>query len=313
MKKYLLLALLFFMFAGSAQASDFSVGIYPPILQIDANVPVAIRKDITVVNASEDSVTLDVVFKPFQQGPYQNGQVSYIPITSVRPDKDIFQKIQLLDENDNPVTSVTLGPKQKRSYTLHIGLPKDEPPGDYYFSVLFLSQDQVASANGSAIHAGIGANVLLSVGPKDLTTGFLDEFSAPWFVQTGPVPFIVSITNTSRHFISPTGEIYIRNMFGQLVGKVDLLSVNILEQSSRFIPSKDSPANAPRPLAIWPEKVLFGPYKANIVIALSDQGPIINKSIYFFAMPIQYIIGFFVVIIILSIIAARVKMRMRQN
>lgn len=290
--------------------ADFSLGVYPPILQIQADVPTAIKKEVTIVNASENPQDVSIVFKQFVQSPYNNGQISYpAQPETPRPDKDIFQKIQILDE-DAPIDSVTLAPKQKKVLTLHIGLPKDEPPGDYYFSILFISHDRLTKTqNGSAINAGIATNVLLSIGPKDQTTGFLEEFSSPWFFQTGPIPFTVSVANTSRHFIAPTGQILIRNMFNQLIGKVDLLPVNILSQTSRFIPSKDGglPKSGTHPLAYWNEKVLFGPYRANIVISLSDQGPLFTRTIYFFVMPLQYIIGFFLTVTIVSVIIMRVR------
>src|SRR5579883_2946027 len=136
-RKQLILIILFagiFLTLAYPTHADFRIGIFPPIFQIDANTPVAIRKDITVVNAGDDTANLDIAWRMFEQGPYNNGQVQYIADKQIQQDKDIFQKIQLMDENDNPVTSITLGPKQKKTFTIHIGLPKDEPGADYYFS-----------------------------------------------------------------------------------------------------------------------------------------------------------------------------------
>src|SRR5258706_6823604 len=168
----LLLAISYMLYAGKIQADEFSLGVYPPIIQIQADVPVGIKKDITVVNASDNPQEVSIVLRQFTSSPYNNGQVSYLPDYAVpHPDKDIVQKIQILDGNE-PANSLTLAPKQKKVVTLRIGLPKDEPPGDYYFSVLFVSSSQVSTIqNGSTINAGIASNILLSIGPKDPTTG----------------------------------------------------------------------------------------------------------------------------------------------
>lgn len=320
----LLLAISYMLYAKKSAYADFSLGIYPPIIQIQATVPVGIKKDFTVVNAGETPRDVSVVLRQFTTSPYNAGQVSYLPDYTVpHPDKDIFQKIQIVD-GEEPVDTLILAPKQKKTLTLRIGLPKNEPAGDYYFSILFLSTDGANTThNGSTINAGIATNVLLSIGPKDQTTGFLDEFSSPWFLQTGPVPFTVSVANTSNHFITPNGQILIRNMFGQLVGKVDLLPVNILEQTSRFIPSKDqigkstisnqslgSPQN--KPVGLWGEKVLFGPYSAHIIISLSDQGPLFTRTIYFFAMPWEYLVGAAVAVLLIWIVVERVRKRIRS-
>lgn len=296
-----------------AYAGDFSLGVYPPILQIQATTPAIISKDITVVNASKDEENVSIVLRPFEASGSNNGQVLYLPVgIKMSPDNDIFKKVQILD-GDNPITQISLAPQAKKTLTLRIGLPKDEPGADYYFSILFISSDSIAqTTNGSHITAGIGANVLLSIAPKDATAGLLDDFSTPWFAQTGPIPFTVSITNLSRHFISPTGQILVRNMFGQLVGKVDLLSVNVLGNATRFIPSKENETINNHPVALWNEKVLFGPYRANIVVSLSDEGPILTKTIYFFVMPWEYIIGFFFVLLVLAIVIERVTKRVRS-
>ncbi|HSD98776.1 MAG TPA: hypothetical protein VLB73_03715 [Patescibacteria group bacterium] len=299
------------LFPANAFAADFALGVYPPILQIQATAPTIISKDITVVNASQDTENVSVTLRPFTASGTNNGQVLYLPVgTKMLPDKDIFQKVQILD-GDTPISSLSLAPKQKKTLTLRIGLPKDEPGADYYFSVLFVSTDSVnQDANGSHITAGIAANILLSIAPKDETTGLLNEFTTPWFAQTAPIPFTVSITNTSRHFITPTGQILIRNMFGQLVGKVDLLSVNVLGNSTRFLTSKENAVDNNHPVALWNKNVLFGPYRANIIVSLSPEGPLFTKTIYFFVMPWEYLLGFFLAVVILLIVIERVRHKM---
>jgi len=300
-----------------ASAKDFSLGIYPPIFQIVVTPPVAIKKDFTIVNASENPQDVKIIFKPFRQGPYSNGQPQYTDTDTINGvDKNILEKIQILD-GENPVTNLTLSPKQKKDLTMHIGLPKEEESSDYYFSIIFISNNPNTPSNtGSTLISGIAMNVLLSISPTKSTTGFLQEFSSPWFIQTGPVPFTVSIANTSNHYISPTGHILIRNMFGQLIGNQDLLPVNILANSTRFIPSKGNPVSRDlitHAVVLWNEKALFGPYRANIVVSLSENGPIFTKSIYFFAMPISYIIGGLLAVIIISIVVGKVRRKIRSN
>ncbi len=294
----------------TTNAVDFSLGVYPPIIQIQADAPSVITKDLTLVNASDSQMSVALQLRMFTQTTDNNGQVSY-STNQPYPDRALFQKVQLLD-NGNPIGGITLAPKQKKTLTLRIALPQGEQPADYYFSLLFLSNAPVASTtNGSQINAGIAANVLLSIGPKGPTTGFLNEFSAPHLVQTGPIPFTVSVNNTSDHYITPTGQIIIHNMFGQLIGKVALLPVNILQHSSRYIPSKGE-EHAAHPVVLWNEKVLFGLYQARLSIALSREGPLFTKTIYFFAMPISYLIGFIVTIFLVVIIILRVREKMHE-
>lgn len=315
MKKYIIILLSIAFLSCSTHkmyADDFAVGVYPPILQIQATVPTIITKNMTIVNASDHTENVQIVLRQFQQTRTNSGQITYLPATQKpSPDADLFKRVQILDEG-NPVNTLSLAPKQKKTISLRIGLPKDEPGADYYFSLIFLSASQVTQTiNGSHIAAGIATNVLLSIGPKDATSGFLDSFTTPWFTTSGPIPFTVLVSNTSRHFVNPTGQILIRNMFGQLIGKTDILPVNVLGNSSRFMISKGDQILT-HPVVLWNEKALFGPYRANIIISLSSEGPILTKTIYFFVMPIQYIIGFFLVATLAVIIFERVRHRMQQ-
>lgn len=297
--------------------ADISLGVYPPIIQIDATPPTSIKEPLFLQNLSDSPVTVTLSFRPFTQTDAQNGQVRYLSPSDVfGADAHIFQKIQVLDEDNQPRTSIDLAPQQQKTLTLHIGLPKDEPPSDYYFSIVYTSNPsagsgQVAEQSGSGMQAGVATNVLLSIGPKSKTTGFLEEYSAPWFVQTAPIPFTVKVNNLSNHFVNPRGQILIRNMFGQLVGKVDLLPVNVLGGTSRYIPGNTTSSGLTK--AIWDERFLLGVYRANIVISLSPEGPIFTKAIYFVAMPFSYMIGIGIAILLITMIIVRVTKRLSAN
>ncbi|HXS15357.1 MAG TPA: hypothetical protein VN711_04460 [Candidatus Saccharimonadales bacterium] len=295
--------------ASPAFAQTLSLGIYPPIIQVTTTPPSAMKQTITIVNEADTPTSVAISVLPFTQSGEKNGQVKYLlPSQTFGSDPHIFDKIQLL-EGDQPVTALDLAPKQKKNLTLHIGLPKDEPPGDYYFSIVFSTTGgSTISQDGAVLTGAVATNVLLSIGPTDKTTGTLDEFSAPWFVENGPIPFKVLANNLSHHFIAPTGEILIKNMYGQLVGQVNLLPVNILEGTSRYIPST---SDSTLTTALWPEKVLLGPYKATLVISLSPSGPLFRRTIYFLALPWQYLLGFVIALFIMGIIIYRVRERLK--
>ncbi len=300
-------------------AQGVSLGIFPPILQIQATPPTDVKSKILIENSGDNPVDLTIGLKPFTASDKENGEVSYLSDYSLA-DPFIFDKMQILD-GDTSVDSITLAPGQKKELTLEIALPQGEPLGDYYFSIIFMSANTpLPSSNISGATAGIATNVLLSIGPKGPTQGAIEQFSAPLFKAHGPVPFTVRIRNTSDHFITTKGDIVIKNMFGQNVGKVDLLPVNILSQSVRSIPDslQNPQANPPSSLksyflslksaaAVWPETFLFGPYTATLTIALSDQGPLFKRSIMFYAFPTETLLGVLIIVLIVTIIIIRVK------
>ena len=217
-----------------------------------------------------------------------------------------------------------MAPKQKKDLALTIEIPKDEVKGEYYLSLTFTSNNQNAiTSNSSSATAGIASNILLSVGPIGETKGYVEDFSTAPLIFQGPVPFTVKIKNNSDHYITPKGDITIQNMFGQTIGKVTLLPVNILSNATRRFPdSIQADINSQNyqkikalidknefPVAVWPDKFLLGPYTANLTITLSDSGPLYKKSIIFFAFPAEYLLGILVIIIIILFIILRIKQK----
>jgi len=314
-----------FLFLGSqvAHAQTVDFGVYPPVFQIQAAPPSSIKIPFSIENFIDSSVDLTISLKPFTAAPSENGTVSFVNDLSSYPDPSLLQKIQVLD-NDAPIQSLTVAPKQKKDLNLSIEIPKDEAKGEYYISLLFTSSNQNDLGNSSShTTISIGSNILLSVGPFGDTKGYIEDFSAPPFISKGPVPFTVKVKNASDHYITPKGDIIISNLFGQTVGKVDLLPVNILSDTVRRIPdSAQSDANSKdyariktvvdnntHPVAIWPEKFLIGPYTATITIALSNSGPLYKKTIIFFAFPVEYLLAILITILLIFFIALRVKQK----
>ncbi len=294
--KIFLFTILYFIFAiRDANAQALSVSIDPPIIQIDAKAPAIIDSGLTIQNESDQSITYTIFLMPFNASGLKSGEVEF--------DKSLLPKYQSLfmavqiSEGDRVLSEVKLAPRQKKELNLRISLAKGEVPKDYYFSVLFISEESKNSQNQSFTGArpGIGTNVLLSVGPKGKTQGYIGEFSAPKFVTKGPVEFELNIVNESKHFVTIKGNILIKNIFGQTVGKADLLPVNILAESERI--------STP----VWNEKFLLGIYTADLTVALSEDGPLLKKSLIFLAFPLELVFGILIALALVIGIVRRVR------
>jgi hypothetical protein len=308
-------------------AQSVDLGIYPPVFQIQTIPPSSIKIPFSIQNFADSSVDLVISLKPFTAASTENGTISFLDDLSSYPDSSLLERIQVL-ENDNPIDTLTLAPRQKKDLNLTIDVPKNEVKGEYYIALTFTSTNQ-AIINSSSSHAtaGISSNILLSVGPFGDAKGYIEDFSTNPFVAKGPIPFTVRVKNTSDRYITPKGDIVITNMFGQTIGKVSLLPVNILSNTVRRIPDsaqsdinsavfakiKDVVNNSQSPVAIWPEKFLLGPYTATLTIALSDSGPLYKKSIIFFAFPTEYLIAIFIIIIIILFIVLRIKQKTAKS
>jgi hypothetical protein len=303
-----------------AYAQSVDLGIYPPVFQIQATTPSDVKIPFLIQNFTDSSVSLTIYLKSFTAAQTENGNITFLD-TSNLPDPFLPQRIQVLD-GDNSIGSLTLSPQQKKDLALAIQIPSNEPKGDYYLSLVFSSDtNNVNNRSSSQATIGIASNILLSIGPVGKTQGQIEDFSTSSLVAKGPIPFTIRVKNTSDHYITPKGNITIKNMFGQTIGKVNLLAVNILANTIRRIPdsiqanpnSKDYQNIKTEidknsfPVAIWPEKYLVGPYTATLSLALSDSGPLFTKEVVFFAFPLEYLIAILLVIGLIIFITIRVN------
>jgi hypothetical protein len=272
-----------------AQAQELSFGVYPPIIQVNANPPASMTTPMSIQNFGGEELTLNVEYRFFK--PRADGTIELLPKNAVQgEDRAIFDKIQLF-QGSSVLKSIKLAPQQKKDLNLHIGIPENEPASEYYFTILFVSSQPGKSGENLAVSSGgVSTNVLLSIGPKGRTKGAISEFSAPSLLSHGPVPFKVKVANSSDHFVTIKGNIVVRNMFGDVIGNINLLPVNVLEKSERLIPASGS-AEIVNPRILWGEKILLGFYKARLTVSMSEEGPIYIKDLKFFAFPIEALVG----------------------
>ncbi len=277
-----------------------SLSLDPSIVKINAVPPTTATASLNIRNKGNKQISLQAQVKPFKARG-ENGELEY----QDPKDFSMLSNIQILS-NGTPAENITLGPDQEKKLTISINIPKNTNISDYYFSIIFISQDISnpalnISSNMSLNRLGIAANVLLSIG-QEIPNAVLEEFSSDYFFEKGPVEFAVRIKNKGNHLIRPKGEIIIKNMFGQNIGKIDISSVNILSNSIRLIPDTS-----------WRENFLLGFYTATANISLSDNGSLFTKSISFFAFPFQGILLIVITIIMIIIIRNRLRIYMNQS
>lgn len=284
----LIVALIFAFCALSlskAEAAEFSLGLYPPLLKIQAQIPAMIKAPITIQNLSDDSVNLDVLIK-------------LLGTKNENEDKVFFSKIQVLDKT-TPIRNLSLGPKQKKDLFIKIDVDKNDPQKDYYFYIQFISKENKIDkeASYSQILGGVSLSIMLSLGRQD-PKATLEEFSSPVFIDRPSVPFVIKIKNTGQHFISPYGIITIKNFLKQTVSQIDIPLTNILKESTNSI------------RVDWTKSFILGLYTATLDLSISEEGPVFSKSLSFFAFPVRPILVAVILILVVLLTFMRVKKKL---
>jgi hypothetical protein len=305
-------------------AEGVSLQVNPSVLQIRAHTSSEVSAPFVIQNQSDKSIKLKLGYKLFDPSKSQNGKVEFLSEPGAK--ESIFEYIQVVDTNNTPINSLDLGPKQQKQLSVKVNLPENQPSADYYFSLIFLHditpqtdqnstlRDRKDQHTITNIQGGIATNVLLAVGAPETAQGYIEEFSTPLYLQSGPVPFTINVKNTGLHFINPKGTIMIRNIFGQTVGKVEIPTTAVLAGTTRSLLDRDQLMKAIKdettPKAIWPERFLLGFYSANINIAMAPEGPFYNQTVRFFAFPLHILLGLIVVITLIVSIYIRVKKKL---
>jgi hypothetical protein len=328
---YLIILTTYFLIlnTSNANAQGVSLRVSPSSLQIKALAPTEITAPIKLENPGDDPIDLKIEFKEFRPSDKANGEIEFLGHNS----STIFSKIQLTEAGIS-TNQLSLGPKQKKDLTLRITLTPEEKTRDHYFSVVFVSsqpQSQLTESEAgqhsvTRINAGVAMNVLLSVTsstpeetPPQPGNVTIEEFTAPSFVEKGPVSFNVKLQNKTSNYINPKSTIYVKNMFGQLIGKIDLQQSNILANSSRYLSTQNQPSSSlsevegHSPTALWLESFLLGFYTAELRVEVEPDAPPLTKTIRFTAIPTQLLLSVTFAVIFSLMVYRRVKQRMRDR
>lgn len=315
----LILAVLFLLIGVSdVNAQGQSISIYPPVIEVQTTPPSSPSVPIIIHNDNEENVTLSIQLIPFRTNDV-SGEVRLVPEEISKGFYPYYRdKIQFLVDAKKTDT-ITLAPLESKEVELNINLTKGDPPGDFYYSIIFISASNSPSeTSASTFPTGIATNLLLSIGPKDTAAGGISQFTTSSFKSKGPVDFTLKLHNASKHVINPTGTITIQNVFGKNVGEVIILSQYVLARSDRFLVDATQSTTSgqlentlldPTPKVIWPENFLFGWYKATANIQLEDNSTVYKAETYFFAFPLY----FFFPLVIVIFIALSIYLRVRRK
>lgn len=302
----------------TAYAAGMSLKTQPANLQIRTIAPADIKAPFTIENTGSEVVSLRISFSRFTDSGESLGRPLYTNLFTETKVDPLLKNVQLF-EKDTPVTTIRLGPLQKKELMLSIPVLKEEAAKDHYFSLVFLpiteqNPAEISQTTFSTIQAGIALPVLLSIGTDKEKTGVLQGFSTSLFFQEGPVPFEVEVANTGSHFRTVEGVILITNMFGQTVGKIDIPKTNVLAENNRFLKFNDYlAAEIDSPKVIWDEKVLFGLYTAKLSIAFQPEQTLYTQSTSFVAFPLIGLAGLLFLLLLLVFIVLRVKKKISQG
>ena len=279
---------LFVLIVGARPAlaqQPVSLGIFPPLLEVEMVPNKSITQVFKIYNQSEIPLVLETKLVTFEP----KGEKGEITLKE-EPSGEERDWFSFLNKNLDIGDRFTLPAGESQEIVLMINLPSDPEKQEGYYTLLVQTVPESRFSGNSSAQVKIGANVLLTISKgkkeeqnisiasfrvKNLLLHFLnlkliDSFSPPQFE--------IRLKNEGHHFLKSQGEIKITTTFGQ-EHTLSLLEENILTQTIRNIGCQEFPACQPK------GKFFLGVYQAEL--GAGNQ----NQEIVFVSLPFKLILG----------------------
>jgi len=201
-----------------------------------------------------------------------------------------------------------LGQSESREIKLNINIKGSTPEGDYYYTLLLeslLSPQTVKKEGQVRIQSGIGTIILITVSKtgQPVKEARVETFRLPFcifsscfnlpvnLIDSGNLTVILKVQNLGAAFFKPIGEIIIRSPLG-LETKYPFLPENVLAKTTRIIAT----GKGGNGQSLTIPGFFLGPYRLIASFSLSEDGPTVLATTYFFALPFKIILAVLIIL-----------------
>lgn len=233
----------------SAQTSK-GLTVIPPKFELFANPGDTISERLRLRNESDFPVTYTVLSEDFSS----SGEEGAVTLEGETADPNFALATWLTPETND----ITLQPKEEKTFTFSVAVPKEAEPGGHYASLLFSSGTEPVPGS-AAVTSRIGSLVLLRVSGNVTEDANVENFTAPSYSKSGPIPFDLRLKNNGNVHIRPKGTIVITNLFNQKVAEIPLQGANVLPGAVRKMET------------MWDKTNPLGIYTATLVATYGQQ------------------------------------------
>jgi hypothetical protein len=192
--------------------------------------------------------------------------------------------------------SFSLGPGKSVTVSLYIQVPENASPGGRYFAVAFKPLSGLGTNGaGAAVNTVIGTLIYLTIEGAIQENARMVAFSAPAFLEFGPVEFLTEIRNLGNLHLAPRAVIKVRNLLGKEVFSFSLDNLNIFPGTARIY--KNS----------WEQKWLLGRYTASLTGYYGQNNALLAAQTIFWVIPYRLILIILLALTIITLVLVYLK------
>lgn len=285
----------------NAQTVNDGLSAIPPRLEVTVNADGTSTQTIKVRNESSQERDVTVSISDF----VVNDNIGTPTVISATKEDNRWAASNWITVSPS---SFKLKGGETKALSLIITPPANALPGGHYAMVIHSPDVSVSLLNstGASIQTMVGTLVYITI-PGDITQdATITEFSAPKFLEFGPVDFSTTIKNLSDIHIKPAGNITVTNM----IGMKSFIQFN--KEGTNIFPGKtrdfENQLN---------KQWLFGRYKAELNAAYGTAGGVATAVVFFWVIPWRFLIlvgtAIATIIIVIIVLKKRSGGQKQQN
>lgn len=256
------------------------ISISPLIFELTANPGDTLTNKLRIYNPTESTISLKMEVEDFRPV----GEMGEVVVV---PEEEIIYSLKRWVKTEP--SEFSLKPGETKFVDFTISVPKNAEPGGKYGSILATTIGVVGEMPvGLAIGQKVGALLLLTVSGELKEELTVKEFSAPSFLEYGPVPFTIRFENRGTVHLRPRGFVTITNWWGKKVADIEFPQLNVMPRSIRKIETK------------WETRWLFGRYTAVLVGSYGTANlPFDPLVLTFWVFPWKVALGIFLALVLI--------------
>jgi hypothetical protein len=286
------------------QTAGQALEIAPPVLNLTADPGQTVKSTISLRDVSTSPLVVRNQINDF-----------------VAAGEDGTPKL-LIDEEGNaepspyslkdwvqPLPQFTLKPREVNQLPLTIRVPQNAAPGGYYAVIRFTATPPGIDTSGVSLSASLGTLVLLRVNGEAKEDMKIEEFSTTkngkkiTLLESAPLTFTTRLRNNGSSHEQPTGQIAVKDMFGNAVA-----NVNVNLNRNNILPSSIRRFDQPLDKSVIGDRVLFGRYTADLKVAYGSKGQTITESLSFWVIPWR-MVAFGILLIVIIVVVIRIALK----
>jgi hypothetical protein len=284
-------SLIFFLFTNNVHAGT-GLSIQPVKASYTLKPGESVTASILLTNQSDEAVNIDMKVEDFV--PVAGGDT--ISFVGRAPGLTTVKDWVTLDKK----TSFIFNKGESKQIPFTVKVPLNAEPGSH-FGVAFFKATRVSELQAQLkIGTQVGMLIFITVPGNHLQSGKIVDFSAPRFLEQGPVPFIMKFENTGTVHFEPKGEVVVKNMFGKDIAHVPIEGEVVL------------PTGIKRIVSNWNVTgFLLGYYKA-VANVRDGEGNLLSSQVTgFYVIPVWYILGFIAVLLLIYFLIKFIRRRVK--